>query len=102
MTTKIGIIYDNPTNPDDFEAPYPDLLALARKVPGVLRIEPSKVWPKKDGSPTPAYRMIDMYLPGYDEASEAVTTREAEELFTLAFDLATGGARVVFADIEEL
>ena len=45
--------------------------------------------------------MIDMYLPGYDEASEAVTTREAEEFFTLAFDLATGGARAVFADIEE-
>ena len=101
MTTKISIIYDNPTNPDDFEAAYPDLLALARKIPGILRIETSKVWPKEDGSPTPAYRMIDMYLPGYDEASQAVTTPEAEEFFILAFDLATGGARAVFFDVEE-
>ena len=101
MTTKISIIYDNPRSLEDFEAAYPDLVGLARKIPGVLRIETSKVWPKEDGSPTPAYRMVDLLLPGYDEASQAVTTTEADEFFTLAFELATGGARAVFFEIEE-
>ena len=101
MTTKITVIFDNPDSPQEFESAYPDLLAQARKIPGVLRIETSKVWPKEDGSPTPAYRLIDMYLPGYDEASEAVTTAEAGEFFRRAFALATGGARAVFAEVEE-
>ena len=101
MPTKITIIFDNPESPEASEAAYPDLLAKARKIPGVQRIETSKVWPKDDGTPTPAYRLIDMYLPDYDAASEAVTTPEAGVFFSEAFELATGGARAVFADIEE-
>jgi len=101
MTTKITVIFDNPTSPEQFEAGYPDLIARARKIPGVLRMETSKVWPKEDGSPTPAYRLIDLYLPDYDTASAAVTTPEAAEFFPRAFEMATGGARAVFADVEE-
>jgi hypothetical protein len=100
MTTKITVIFDNPESPTDFEAAYPDLVDRARKIPGVPRMETSKVWPKEDGSPTPAYRMIDLYLPDYDTASRAVTTPEAGDFFPRAFELATGGARAVFFDIE--
>lgn len=67
----------------------------------MLRIESAKVWPKEDGSPTPAYRLIDFYLPDYATASTAVTTAEAGEFFPLAFELATGGARAVFTELEE-
>ena len=66
METKITVIYDNPQDPDTFEAGYPDQLALAKKIPGVLKIETAKVWPKEDGSPTPAYRLLDMYFADYD------------------------------------
>ncbi len=100
MTTKITVIYDNPQDPEAFEAGYPDQLALARKLPGVQRIETSKVWPKEDGSPTPAYRMVDMYFTDYDAASAAVTTAEAAAFFPSVFELATGGVRIVFADVE--
>ncbi len=100
MTTKITVIYDNPQDPEAFEAGYPDQLALARKLPGVRRIETSKVWPKEDGSPTPAYRMVDMYFTDYDAASAAVTTAEAAAFFPSVFELATGGVRIVFADVE--
>jgi hypothetical protein len=101
MTTRITVIFDNPTNPEEFESAYPDLVDKARKIPGLLRMETAKVWPKEDGSPTPAYRIIDLYLPDYDTASRAVTTPEAAEFFPRAFTLATGGARAVFFDIEE-
>jgi uncharacterized protein (TIGR02118 family) len=101
MPTKITVIYDNPTDSAAFEAGYVDQVALAKALPGLTRIETSKVWPKEDGSPTPAYRLIDLYFPDYDTASAAVTTPEAGALFPSIFGLATGGVRIVFADIEE-
>jgi uncharacterized protein (TIGR02118 family) len=101
VTTKITVIYDNPQDPEAFEAGYPDQLALARKMPGLQRMETSKVWPKEDGSPTPAYRMVDMYFADYDAASAAVATAEAGALFPSIFQLATGGVRIAFADVEQ-
>ena len=99
--TKITVIYDNPTDPDVFESAYEaEQLEAARKIPGYLRIEASKVWPKEDGSPTPAHRMIDLYFPDYDAASLAVTTPEAGAFFEAMARLSTGGVRVLFAKVE--
>jgi uncharacterized protein (TIGR02118 family) len=101
MPTKITVIYDNPTDAEAFEAGYAEgQVDLARALPGLQRIETSKVWPKEDGSPTPAYRLVDLYFTDYDAASAAVTTPEAAALFPSILGLATGGVRIVFADIE--
>jgi hypothetical protein len=67
----------------------------------VLRIETERVWPKEDGSATSAYRLIDMYLSDDDEACEAVTHAAGRRVLPSAFELATGGARAVFAEVEE-
>ncbi|MBV9319402.1 MAG: EthD family reductase [Mycobacterium sp.] len=99
--TKITVIYDNPTDPEAFDAAYEsDQLEVARRIPGHTRFEASKVWPKEDGGPTPAYRMIDLYYPDYDAASAAVTTPEAGEFFGAMARLSTGGVRVLFSDVE--
>lgn len=99
--TKITVIYDNPTDPDAFETAYDaEQLEAARKIPGHLRFETSKVWPKEDGSPTPAYRMIDLYYPDYDAACAAVTTPEAGAFFGAMAQLSTGGVRVLMSDVE--
>ena len=101
MPTKITFIYDNPTDPEAFEAGYAENLALAKKLPGITKVETSKVWPKEDGTPTPAYRSVDLYFTDYDSASAAVATEEAGALFPNVFGLATGGVRILFSDIEE-
>ena len=102
MPTKITIIYDNPVDAAAFEAEYArEHVRLARSLPGLDHLETSRVWPKEDGSATPAYRMVDMYFPDYDTASAAVTTPEAGALFASVTTLATGGLRVLFSDIEE-
>jgi hypothetical protein len=44
--------------------------------------------------------MIDLYFPDYTTASAAVATPEAGALFPKIFEPASGGVRVVFADIE--
>jgi len=102
MPTKITVIYNNPTDPAAFEAGYAQgQVELARALPGLSRLETSKVWPKEDGSPTPAYRMLDLYFPDYDTASLAVTTEQAGALFPHILGLATGGATFLFSEVEE-
>jgi uncharacterized protein (TIGR02118 family) len=101
MPTRITAIYDNPQDPEAFEAGHQDQVALAKKIPGVERIESAKVWPKEDGSPTPAYRVLDLYFADYDAASKAVTTEEAGAFVGKVMELATGGVKLLFSDIEE-
>ena len=101
MTTTITVIVDNPADRALFERGYPDLLSLAKKIPGVQRVQTSKVWPKEDGSSTPAYRLIELYFADYDAASQAVTTAEAGAFFPALLEFATGGVRIAFADVEE-
>jgi uncharacterized protein (TIGR02118 family) len=103
MPTKITVIYDNPTDPAEFERVYEAarLVELARRMPGLERLETSKVWPKEDGSPTPAYRQIDIYFSDYDAASAALTTAEAGALFPALAEAATGGVKFLFMDVEE-
>jgi uncharacterized protein (TIGR02118 family) len=101
MPTKITVIYDNPTDVDAFETGYADQVALARALPGLQKLETSKVWPKEDGTDTPAYRMVDMYFADYDAASAAVATPEAGALFPSIFGIASGGVRIAFSDVEE-
>jgi uncharacterized protein (TIGR02118 family) len=101
MDTKITVIYDNPLDPDAFESGYPGQVKLARDLPGIQRLETAKVWPKEDGSATPAYRFIDMYFSDYATASKAVTTEQASRLFASVFELATGGVRITFAEVCE-
>ena len=99
--TKVTVIYDNPTDPEAFETAYgAEQLEAARRIPGYLRFESSKVWPKEDGSPTPAYRMIDLYYPDYAAASAPVATPEAGAFFEAMGRLSTGGVRVLVSDIE--
>src|SRR5262249_44848200 len=101
VQTKITFIYDNPIDPIAFEQVFSAQLAAATSLDGVRTFEVSKVWPKEDSSPTPAYRLLDLYFDDYDAASAAVTTAEAARLFDSMFDAATGGVRVVFAAVEE-
>jgi uncharacterized protein (TIGR02118 family) len=101
MPTKVTVIYDNPTDPTAFEATWADgILDLARNVPGLQRIESAKVWPKEDGSATPAYRILELYFADYDAASAAVTTPEAGALFAPLTLLGSNGVKFLFFDIE--
>ncbi|MEC3954521.1 EthD family reductase [Nocardia sp. CDC153] len=97
--TKISFVYSNPTDPEAFETAYPEQLTLARKLPGLTRLQASKVWPKEDGSPTPAYRLLDLYFTDYAAASAAAA--EAGPLVAATVENATGGVVIAFAEILE-
>jgi hypothetical protein len=81
MQTKITLILDNPGDIDAFEASYPALIEDATKFPGLISLESAKVFPKEDGTATPAFRTLDLYFDDYPTASKAVTTPEAGAFF---------------------
>jgi uncharacterized protein (TIGR02118 family) len=97
--TKISFVYYNPTDPDAFEAAYPEHLEMARKLPGLTRLQASKVWPKEDGTATPAYRMLDLYFDDYAAAGAAAA--EAGSLVSATLEHATGGVVIAFAEVLE-
>jgi uncharacterized protein (TIGR02118 family) len=97
--TKISFVYSNPTDTAAFEAAYPEQLALARQLPGLTRLQTSRVWPKEDGSPTPAYRMLDLYFADYAAASYAAANAGA--LVGATLEHATGGVIIAFAEVLE-
>lgn len=100
MTTKITLVIDNPVDPDAFEQAYPEMLKAAQTLAKLQRLESAKVWPKEDGTPTPAHRTLDLYFASYDDASAAVTTPEAGAFFSQL--LATGTSFTgLFSDIEQ-
>ncbi|GAA4254449.1 EthD domain-containing protein [Dactylosporangium darangshiense] len=81
MPTKITLIIGNPANPDEFEKAYADVRQAADTFPKLRRVESAKVWPKEDGSATPAYRTLDLYFDSYEDASAAVATPVAGAVF---------------------
>jgi uncharacterized protein (TIGR02118 family) len=95
--TKISFVYSNPKDAAAFETAYPEQLAMARKLPGLTRLQASKVWPKEDGSPTPAYRLLDLYFANYAAASAAAA--EAGPLVGATLKHATGGVLIAFAEV---
>ncbi len=101
MSVKLTVVYDNPKDPSAFEAHYKSVhVPLAAKIPGVKRSEFAKVFPKEDGTPTPAYRTADLYFDDYASAVKALSTPEAAETVADAQKLATGGVRFLLSDIE--
>ncbi len=103
MAVKLTIIVDNPSDPGAFEAHYnsPANRALLGKIPDIQRVESAKVFPKEDGSPTPAYRTIDIYFSDYATACAALASPEAGELAGGLAQAATGGIRFLLSDIED-
>ena len=101
MSVKLSVIYDNPADPDAFEKHYlGEHLSLAGKVQGVRRAETAKVFPKEDGSPTPAYRIAELYFDDYDSAVTAIESSEGQALLADAKQIGSSGVKFLLCDIE--
>lgn len=102
MTAKLTVVYDNPTDPEAFEAHYRAVhVPMAARVPGVQRAEFAKVFPKEDGTPTPKYRIAELYFADYAAAVAALGSPEGGALAGDAVQLGTGGVEFLLCDIED-
>ena len=103
MATKLTIVIDNPNDPGAFEAHYnsPAYKELLGKIPDIQRVESAKVFPKEDGSPTPAYRTTDIYFSDYATACASLALPDTRGVFGGLAQAATGGVRFLLSDIED-
>lgn len=100
MTVKLTVIYDNPADPEAFEQHYGEVhVPLVPDVPDVQKVETAKVFPKEDGSPTPAYRTADLYFADYDTACAALASDAGQKLLVDAKELGAAGVKFLLSDI---
>jgi hypothetical protein len=100
MTTKVEIIIDNLEDTEAFEQALPDVLDKARALPGLRGLESSRVWPKDDGTPTPAFRTVVLTFDGYAEASDATSSPEGQAFFGAVVGATGGRITGLFLDVE--
>jgi uncharacterized protein (TIGR02118 family) len=101
MSVKLTVIYDNPADPAAFDKHYRSVhVLLAGKLPNLRRAELAKVFPKEDGSPTPAYRVAELYFDSYDSACAAIASPEGQAAIKDALEIGTAGVKFLLCDIE--
>src|SRR5665213_4555079 len=101
MSVKLTVVYDNPKDPAAFEQHYNSIhVPLAQKIPGVRRAELAKVFPKEDGSPTPAYRVAELHFDDYASSLKAIANPEGHALIADAKTLGSSGVKFLLCDIE--
>ena len=101
MSVKLTVVYDNPKDPAAFEEHYKNVhMPLAGKIKNVKRVELAKVFPKEDGSPTPAYRVAELYFDDYATACAAAASPEGQATIADAQQIATGGVRFLLCEVE--
>ena len=96
---KLTILYGHPADPAEFERYYAqEHLPFAQKLGGVERFELHRVQRTLDGSPSPYYRIAEMW---YRDAATLRETWESEDVRAVLADLdhfATGGATLLVAE----
>lgn len=101
MTVKLTVIYDNPKDPASFDEHYNTVhVPLASAIPGVRKAELAKVFPKEDGSPTPAYRVAELYFDDYAAAVAAIDSDEGQKTLADAQQIGEAGVSFLMCDIE--
>lgn len=63
-------------------------------------LESGKIWPKEDGSPTPAFRSLPLWFASYDAASAATSSAEGDGFFPAFIGRANGNVIALFTDVE--
>jgi len=101
MSVKLTVVYDNPADPQAFEKHYAGVhVPLVGKISGVRRVETAKVFPKEDGSPTPAYRVAALHFDDYSSACAAIASPEGQAAIADAKQLGAAGVKFLLGDIE--
>ena len=101
MSAKLTVIYRNPDDPASFEKHYHDVhVPMVAHVKGVERAEFAKVFPKEDGTPTPAYRVAELYFKDYDSACAALSSPEGQALAGDAVQLGRAGVEFLLCEVE--
>jgi uncharacterized protein (TIGR02118 family) len=97
---KLTVMYGQPKSASDFEKYYAEThLPIAGQMKTVRKIELSKVVGTPDGSPTPFYRLADLYFDDLGHLQSVMGSPEGQATVADLPNFATGGVTVVISEV---
>ena len=100
---KLTVLYGQPKDSAAFERYYMEVQTpLALKVKGVRRIEIARVVGTADGSPSPYFRIADLYFDDAKHLQECLASKEGQAAAADIANFATGGVTMLIADVQDL
>lgn len=100
---KLSVLYGHPKSPEVFERYYWDThTPIALTVKNVRRFETATVAATTDGSPSPYYRLADLYFDDLASLQAAMTSPEGQAAAQDLPNFATGGVTLLIAEVQDL
>jgi uncharacterized protein (TIGR02118 family) len=100
---KLTVLYGQPKDPDAFERYYLDThTPIALQVKGVRRFEIARVVGTADGSPSPFYRIADLYFDSAKHMQECLASKEGQAAAGDFANFASGGVTMLIAEVQDL
>jgi len=97
---KLTVLYGQPKDAATFERYYLDThTPIALKVKGVRRFEIARILGTADGSPSPYYRIADLYFDDAGHMQECLGSKEGQAAAADIANFATGGVTMLIADV---
>ena len=103
IMVKLTVLYGQPKDPDAFERYYLDThTPIALKVKGVRRFEIARIVGAADGSPSPYYRIADLYFDDANHLQQCMGSQEGQAAAADIANFATGGVTMLIAGVQDL
>lgn len=100
---KCIVLYNFPTDPEDFERHYFDThLPLAAQMPGLHHREFAKATKGPEGQPPPYYRIAELYFPDRSSMEQAFASEQGKRALQDRNSFATTGVTVMWAELDDV
>ena len=97
---KFMILFQQPKDLDSFENVYQDFLALAERMPNIVRRQVAHVTGSPQGAP-PFYRILEIYFESPQQQQQALMSKIGQEAGQELGRLPRGMVQLLFADVYE-
>ncbi len=99
---KVIVIYGHPTDPEAFEKYYSEThLPIAAQIPGIAKVELTKVLGTPDGAQATDYRMAEVYFNSMEELQAGMGSAEGQATVSDLSNFATGGVNVMIGEVAD-
>ena len=99
---KVTVLYNHPTDTEKFEQYYEEKhLPIAKRMPGVSKLELTKFDSAPGGGEPAHYRMAEIYYLTKEAMQESMGTPESQEAINDLQNFATGGVTVLLGSVSQ-
>lgn len=97
---KFMILFGQPEDAESFENVYQDFLALAERMPNILRRQVAHVTGSPQGTPE-IYRVLELYFESTETQTEALMSPAGQEAGAELARLPSASVQLLFTDVYE-